>query len=286
MNRHDRRKQAAQDRAGKVAPTHAVATEAQLRAAGDALRAVLPGRGWALVTAPAGVDAFDMGNIGQITNMSREHAVTILSGLIDWYRPRGVVVQPDPGTAAALRHTVDMMRRISLEDIAANLPSSGAGLANALNEKRDPKDILGMAMLLATEALAVVDRLMPQVAPKPEGVPMPPAPAPPPRRWPKGNTKETLVVDLEQKPQSETRDRLIAEAKAGRFHDFDSDEVCGKMLLNAELRDAGYLDLAQKVIDGGYDDEHPTLEQQEEMRQELGPKFYDAMMGEKPRGVS
>lgn len=283
MNRHDRRKQAAQERGKGGGDGNA--TEQQLRAAADGLSRALPGRGWVLATAPAGADAFDMGNVGQITNMSREHAITMLGGLIEWYRPRGVVVQPDPGTAAALRHTVEMMRAVPLEDVGANLPKSAASLSNALNEKREPNEVMGMAMLLATEALTVIDRLMPKTAPEKAGVHMPAAP-PAPRTWPKGNTKETLVADLEQKQQSETRDRLIAEAKAGRFHDYDSEEACGKMLLNAELRDAGYLDLAQKVIDGGYDDEHPTVEQSEEMRQQLGPELYDKLMGEKPRGVS
>jgi len=265
------------------AGSSANATEAQLRSAADALTRALPGRGWVLATAPAGADAYDMGNVGQITNMSRAHALAMLGGLMDWYRPRGDVVQPDPSTSAALRHAVDMMRSIPLEEVAANLPNTAAKLSSAVNEKREPKETLGLAMLLASEAITVIDRLMPASAPKLDGVYIPPPP-PEPRSWPKGDTKTTLVADLEAKSPSETRDRLIAEAKTGRFHDFDSDELCGKMAALDELRAAGYHDLAQKVIDGAYDDERPTVEQEEEMRQQLGPEFFDAIMGSKPRG--
>ncbi len=85
-------------------------------------------------------------------------------------------------------------------------------------------------------------------------------PPPPPREWPPGDTKTTLVADLEQKPVSVLRDRLILRAKAGRYHDFETPLATPKIALYRELLDLGYADLAQKVRDGGYDHEPPTDE--------------------------
>jgi hypothetical protein len=99
-----------------------------------------------------------------------------------------------------------------------------------------------------------------------------------------GTTKKELVIDLQGKPQSLLRDRIIARALSGLYHDFDSPLETPKMELVEELRQAGYADLAQKVKDGDYDDETPTLEQIEELRRELGADVFDEMMGDKKRG--
>lgn len=98
-----------------------------------------------------------------------------------------------------------------------------------------------------------------------------------------GSTKVELVNDLLQKPESDARDRIIARARAGTYHDYDSEEIAPKMLASLELTDAGFHDLAAKVRNGDYDDETPTLEQQEELRKEFGPDFYDSLMGNSPR---
>lgn len=94
-------------------------------------------------------------------------------------------------------------------------------------------------------------------------------PPPQPREWPPGDTKTTLVADLEQKPEGVLRDRLILRAKAGRYHDFETPLATPKIALYRELLDLGYDDLAQKVRDGGYDQESPTEEQKDEMMRGL-----------------
>lgn len=116
-------------------------------------------------------------------------------------------------------------------------------------------------------------------------------PLPQPREWPPGDTKTTLVADLEGKPPGVLRDRLIQRAKAGRYHDFETELATPKVALYRELLDLGYDDLAQKVRDGGYDHERPTFEQTSELRdkvlrEQLGSEAYDAMKGEKGRGKS
>lgn len=86
-----------------------------------------------------------------------------------------------------------------------------------------------------------------------------------PRDWPPGDTKTTLVRDLEGKPESVLRDRLIARAKAGYFHDFETPLATPKVTLVKELTNLGYDDLAQKVKDGAYDHEPPTEAQKAEL---------------------
>lgn len=101
-----------------------------------------------------------------------------------------------------------------------------------------------------------------------------------------GTTKKELVEDLWKKPYSLTRATIEQRAKRGDYHDYDSDLATPKMELVRDLRAAGFDDLAEKTIDGAYDDEHPTAAQLEEMRQDLGPEVFDAVMGSKPRGQS
>jgi len=98
-----------------------------------------------------------------------------------------------------------------------------------------------------------------------------------------GNTRVDLVNDLKVKPPSAHREALIAQAERGEFHDFDSPYDAPKVTLVHYLQVAGYADLASKAIDGAYDDERPTYEQQMEMREQLGERMYDAMMGGPPR---
>jgi hypothetical protein len=93
-----------------------------------------------------------------------------------------------------------------------------------------------------------------------------------------------LVEDLWKKPYSLKRAEIEKRAKRGDYHDFDSELDTPKIALVNDLRAAGFEDLAQKTIDGAYDDERPTVEQIEEMRQELGPDVFDQVMGSKPRG--
>jgi hypothetical protein len=104
-----------------------------------------------------------------------------------------------------------------------------------------------------------------------------------PPRPPAGDTKTTLVADLQQKTETPERNVIIELATAGHYHDFDSDLPAPKMQLVADLIEAGYEDLAENVKRGAYDNEAPTLAQREQMRDEVGPELYDALFRE-PRG--
>ncbi len=106
----------------------------------------------------------------------------------------------------------------------------------------------------------------------------------PPREWPPGDTKVTLVRDLGTKPQSAARDQLMQRAAMGYYHDFESELETPKVQLYRDLKGAGFDDLAEKVKEGGYDHEPPTLEQQEQMRRDVGAEFYDSIMATPPRG--
>ena len=99
-----------------------------------------------------------------------------------------------------------------------------------------------------------------------------------------GTTKKDLVEDLWKKPYSLKRAEIEKRAKRGDYHDFDSSLATPKIALVNDLRAAGFDDLAQKAVDGDYDDERPSVEQLEEMRKEVGPEFFDQVMGSKPRG--
>lgn len=101
-----------------------------------------------------------------------------------------------------------------------------------------------------------------------------------------GTAKKDLVEDLWKKPHSLTRTIILRRAEYGYYHDFDSPLTAPKMTLVSDLREAGFEDLAQKTIDGAYDDERPSVAQREELRREVGAGFYDEVMGEKRRGKS
>jgi hypothetical protein len=100
-----------------------------------------------------------------------------------------------------------------------------------------------------------------------------------------GDTKTDLVRDLESKPASEGRDYILKRARAGKYHDFGSDLPAPKVQLVQDLTDGEFPDLAQKVMDGDYDDEHPTPEQEAELRESIGAEVFDSVMG-KDRGES
>lgn len=71
----------------------------------------------------------------------------------------------------------------------------------------------------------------------------------------RGDTRTDLVVALREKPQSDDRDKLINMARRGEFHDYKNRRFAApKVELLKRLRAAGYDDLAQRVIDGAYDE--------------------------------
>jgi hypothetical protein len=67
-------------------------------------------------------------------------------------------------------------------------------------------------------------------------------------------TKDTLVAELEKLPASKHRDTIIARAKAGTYHDFESEVDLPKIMLVTDLRRAGFDELAQQVMNGAFDD--------------------------------
>ena len=73
-------------------------------------------------------------------------------------------------------------------------------------------------------------------------------------------TKTKLVEDLQNKPRSLARDALIERAKAGFYHDFESDQATPKLQLHRDLKKAGFHNLAEKAKRGVYDDD-PTEKQ-------------------------
>lgn len=65
-----------------------------------------------------------------------------------------------------------------------------------------------------------------------------------------------LVQELEKLDPSNAINEMIAEAKAGEYHDYKNQKyACGKVAVVGKLRAAGLLDLAARVIDGEFDEE-------------------------------
>jgi len=65
--------------------------------------------------------------------------------------------------------------------------------------------------------------------------------------------KELLIVDLQLKPESEERDKLINLVKRGYFSDFASPLATPVLILHSKLLELGYKDLADKTLKGNYD---------------------------------
>lgn len=75
------------------------------------------------------------------------------------------------------------------------------------------------------------------------------------------NTRKDLHPLVEKLTDHPLRKKLIADAKAGRFHDFDTEEATPKMLLVQTLMelcgltgDKGYRLLANRVANGEFDE--------------------------------
>lgn len=71
------------------------------------------------------------------------------------------------------------------------------------------------------------------------------------------NTMTDLVNELEKvEPRTELIERIIAEARAGEFHDYKNQKyVCGKVAAVSLLRAAGQEKLALAIMNGEYDEE-------------------------------
>src|SRR5688572_12714398 len=70
---------------------------------------------------------------------------------------------------------------------------------------------------------------------------------------------------------------VIERARAGKYHDWESDLDAPKLQLLADLQSCKRVDLADIVamVKDGEFDEDPTPAQLEELRAEIGPEQYD-----------
>lgn len=101
------------------------------------------------------------------------------------------------------------------------------------------------------------------------------------------STKVELVAALIEaqkraKKRSQNLVYVIARARNGKYHDWESDLDMPKVQLVADLvacRGVDLSDIVAAVQDGEYD-ETPTQAQLEELRAEVGPETFDRMFPE------
>jgi hypothetical protein len=255
------------------------------------VRAQLPPNvGFILLT----IDAGAKGAVSYMSTLRRDDAARAMTELVDsWIQDgSGNVAEPTVETMTQLREAVYAARNMPFADVLKGCLNEVEAMATLTRTgELSVMEIAGRtgghALALAVHALNIFTHAR-------DGAVN--APAPPdeakqvaeellrhysadPNR-PSGDTKTTLVADLERKTPSRLRDVLIEKCKAGEFHDYDSPHAAPKVMLDAALRELGYEDLAENVRAGHYDAERPTVEQIEEMRVELGPETYDRFMGE------
>ena len=89
------------------------------------------------------------------------------------------------------------------------------------------------------------------------------------------DTRIELVAELEKvSPRTALIEQIIAEAKAGEFHDYKNQKyACGKVASVGLLREAGLNDLADRVRNGDFDEEADE-EDKAEMRKTLPPAAW------------
>lgn len=84
------------------------------------------------------------------------------------------------------------------------------------------------------------------------------------------STMVELVEELEKLPKSTEIDYMIEEAKAGQYHDYKNTRyVCGKMESYMRLRSLGYVELADRIKSGEFDEE-ADADDIKMMRDDLG----------------
>jgi hypothetical protein len=252
-----------------------------------ALQKMLPDRGIILLTIPSGTSSQNVEAMACVNNLAdRSQVASVFEAMLEWWSPQIITAQPDRAAVAALREGVDAVNDIPIAEVARQLGATTMRVLEAIAARRlaNTDDCL----ILATIALSLfgkthqpVQHEAPGGSADGSGAPAP-EPLPPRREWPKGNTKETLVADILERPQSEDRDQIIAMAREGKFHDYEAEVPTPKALLIDILSRFGYPDLAGKARDGGYNDEHQTLEQAEELRRDIGPDVHDAFLGVDP----
>jgi hypothetical protein len=280
--------------------------EQRCRRIADLVKAELPeDRGFILMTVQRGEPGANFSSADYVATVRPQDALRLLQEHMDQLSLRtGTLGEPTSNTATVMREHVYAL----MEGLAGQPPPSPTKLWQAFCRARagqgSIRQRVSSFIALGVVAMVELEHLRrEQLKAQAPSRSQPTAPPPPsaaelddaaeeilrhagPRdpNVPSGNTKTTLVADLRDKPASPKRDQLIADALAGRFHDFESESATPKVLLHDTLIQTGYLDLALKVINGAYGDEPPTTEQEEDLRQDIGPELFDKVMGNKPRG--
>lgn len=88
------------------------------------------------------------------------------------------------------------------------------------------------------------------------------------------DTRIHLVSELEKLPKSAAIDEMIAEAKAGEYHDYKNQKyACGKVESHNRLAALGYHELAARIANGDFD-EVADEEDKAMMRADLPPSAW------------
>lgn len=91
------------------------------------------------------------------------------------------------------------------------------------------------------------------------------------------STMVELVEELQKLPQTPEILEMIAEAKAGEYHDYKNQKyVCGKMESATRLEALGHHELAARIKDGEFDEE----------ADEEDKKMLNGLIGELAKGIS
>ncbi len=271
--------------------------ERRCRRIADLIKRELPAdRGFILLTVQRGEGDAPFSSTDYVASIGPKDSLRLLREHIGRLTERtGILGEPTEDTSTVMREHVYAL----LEGLAGEPPPSASKLWQAFCRARAGQGsvrqrissfiALGVVAMVELEHLTRQQRKQRQPAAQPPRSEADLAAEEIMRHAVKpsgtqGDTKTTLVADLREKPPSELRDHLIELALAGAFHDYESESATPKVDLRAALLAAGFEDLAQKVIECAYDNEPPTVEQEEELRQEIGPAFFDSLMGQKPRG--
>lgn len=84
------------------------------------------------------------------------------------------------------------------------------------------------------------------------------------------STMVELVTELEKLPQTTVIKEMIAEAKAGEYHDYKNNKyVCGKFESATRLDALGYHELSKRIKEGEFDEEADEQDKKM-MREGLG----------------
>lgn len=78
-----------------------------------------------------------------------------------------------------------------------------------------------------------------------------------------------LVEEMQKLPQTPELLAIIEEAKAGEYHDYKNKKYdCGKVEVVKRLQLLGHFNLAQRVIEGEFDEDPDDLDK-ENMRRDI-----------------